>query len=576
MAVIPVYQGRVGISSTLGVPRQSASAAAGAFQPSAAVKGVVQLAATAADVMGKVQQKQQQERDKSASNEAFKKYSEWATDYLHSTDSGVLKRELEHSEGITKSAREDYDKSKGQFSKNLNVRATRAFNDLADRRYLNDQTVIARHESQQLKQRNANSQADVVKKNVDWMSDNAPSLTAPEIEDIIESTVKPELAEFAQYSPKTLAELEEGVIGTLYSDTIQQAIASGATERAKALLERWDENINPKVRNQLTANIRNKELNATAEDNAFGYYTQLRDEQLTTSQINDEINDIQDNDLKRLTRSRFDAYNRQFKNDQAVWVNQETASTVADMDNMAGSLVDQQRYVDEYPSDTESQRKVKKQLTSRLTRYKSAEGLRPTTDATSYGDASEKIASGEITAPEQIDENYITIIEKSDREKLKKDLTASQVATKRQLKVVYTQSKGIEGGVEARLTVSKKKDFGEFLMWSEAALKESNRAQDPKYIQELADMWVMEGEVKRRLTPGFGKDTKFGKAVREGAVDKWLPDEPESKTTDQIKALFRQHAEIRKAWLAAYDNDEELAIRGYYKKLLAQELGPEE
>lgn len=347
----------------------------------------------------------------------------------------------------------------------------------------------------------------------------------------------------------------------------------GATERAGALLARWGEDLDPDTRASLTKTLRDKKINRTAEDTAFDYYGQLKADKMTPTEINDEINNIEDPDLKSATRSKARAYIQQDKYDRAAWVQGETIDRVGQMEALTGNLVAQQALLDNYRVTDVSTRKVHTQMQAYMARAKGAEGLRPTTDPASYASATDDIIDGRITKEEDIDETYGVNIEKQDREDLKKALGAAQTAQKRSLKTAYTEAMGIKGGAEASLTKTKKTDYGEFLKWAEAMTKESNRAQEPGYLQELADTWALEGERKRQLTPGYGKDTTFGKTIRSGTADKFLPETPAPEVVSEINTMWDANPTVKDAWIKAYNGDEELAIRAFYKKLRLIELG---
>jgi hypothetical protein len=112
------------------------------------------------------------------------------------------------------------------------------------------------------------------------------------------------------------------------------------------------------------------------------------------------------------------------------------------------------------------------------------------------------------------------------------------------------------------------------MLWAQQMAKDTNRAQDEGYLQQLADRWVMKGERKRAWTPGFGADATFGEAVRTGKADTWIPDMPDEGTANQIKGVFKANPDVHKQWLDAYDGDEDAAVRAYNKKLMLQSIGP--
>ena len=153
-------------------------------------------------------------------------------------------------------------------------------------------------------------------------------------------------------------------------------------------------------------------------------------------------------------------------------------------------------------------------------------------------------------------------------------LGQSQKVVASDMRTAYSFAIGSNGEPDVKLSDSEKKDRGAFILWATQMLKDTNRAQDEGYIQKLADKWVLDGERKRAFTPGYGRDLSFGEAIRTGKADAWLPDMPDDAMTGQIKIIFKQHPEVHKKWLEVYNKDEDLAIRGYYKELILQDIGP--
>jgi hypothetical protein len=572
MATIPEFKRQVGAPRAIDIPKQSAQAPAGAFGETnarilAAAGGVV---TDLSEGMAKQQALLTERRDTATANDAYVSMAEWAAKYRNE----VFSDRYGDAEGSAKRAKDDYNTQIQTLSKGMSPGAAERFKAKSQNLYISEQRVIVQHEANQLREHEARTTSEVLRTETDRVTNEAVSKEPEAIDRQINNFVVPAVQDASALSDIPQDELLATTKAAMYSDIINQSIARGNTERAKGLLDRWGDDLTEDEETRLITNIRKTEINNTAEDTAFDMYTDLQAGKTTPTEINNDINQIEDPDLKRATRAKARSYVQQFNAEQAAWVQQETIDQVGQLDERAGNLVSQQNLVDNYLVENESQRKVKTQMNARLVRYKSAEGLRPMTDPGAYADAEDAIISAEVTTPEEIDERFGVSVEKPDRDDLKKDLEDTQKTQKETLKIAYAQAKGIEGGSEIRYKGSRQKDYGEFMLWANSMAKESNRAQEPDYLQELADMWALKGERARRLTPGYGVDVTFGDAVRAGTVDKFLPDTPDDKSVSELRTLLDSDPAEKQKWLNAYGGDEELVIRKLYQLNLLEQLGP--
>jgi hypothetical protein len=580
MPVIPQYNRQIETPLTLGAPKQSINSPIEAFG-GAAAKDVGAMGDTAGklgNAMAQIVVQQKEKEDHASLNQAAKQYLDWDRDYQEGIYS--VKGADANAGLVVKSKEERTAKIEELAGALRSPELGGALREKLSAAYNSGQTLAARHIRSQMEDWSKKSQAEVAQSQLDSLTDASPSLAPEEVEAGFTARVHPELEALAKLTGTPVEELVRKTKDNLFTSTVKQAIAAGDVKRANGLMERWKNDIDADTRASLTDSLRKKTIDDTAEDTAFNYYKMLKGGKISPDTAMDQIEQIENKDLRRTTRKLFDSYARQHKYDHAQAVNETIVSKISDLDGLAGNLPAQQKLVQSFAGDP----KVKKQLESRLNQYKSAEGIRPMTDAEAYADATEQIISGKITAPEQIDVAFGVNVEKADREKLKTGLDQMQKMTTSSLKVAFTKANGIEGGAEASLKGSKKKNFGEFMLWAGEKVKETNRAQEPEYFQKLADMWVLKGESKGGgMLPAsmqkfvgvtdYGENMTFQDAVKAGKGDTWLPSMPDKTTASQVAEVFAQHPTVKAKWLEKYGN-EELAARAYYKAVLMQGIGP--
>lgn len=569
MAVIPQYQRQIDTPLTLGAPKQSINAPMEAFGGTTAkdVGAMGDTAGKLGNAMAQIAVQQKEKEDSASLNAVTKKYLDWDRDYQE----GIYAvRGADANLDLVTKSKDDRNAKIEELAGELRSPALgESLREKLLHTYNSGQTLTARHIRSQMEDWGKKSQAEVAQGHLDSLTDSAASMAPEEVEAGYAARVLPELAALAKLTGTPVEELIRKTKDDLYTNTVKQAIATGDHTRANSLLERWKDDIDAGTRASLTDNLRKKTIDDTAEDTAFNYYKMLKGGKIAPETAHSQIDQIQDKDTRRATRKLFDAYERQWKFDHTQAVNDSIISSISALDGLSGDLPSQQKFVQSFTGDP----KVKHQLEARLNQYKAAGGMRPMTDAEAFGEATDQIISGQITTPEQIDSMFGVKIEKTDREKLKTGLDKMQKMTTASLKVAFTKANGIEGGVEANLTGSKKKNFGEFMLWATDKTKETNRGQEPEYLQKLADMWVLQGEGKGGFALGYGTDMSFQDAAKSGKAKDWLPNMPDGATLTQINELFAKNPEYKAAAVKKFGS-EELAVRGYYKKLLEQGIGP--
>lgn len=569
MPVIPQYNRQIETPLALGAPKQSINSPIEAFGGAAAkdMGGVGDAMGKLGNAMAQIVVQQKEKEDHASLNQAAKQYLDWDRDYQEGIYS--VKGADANAGLVVKSKEERTAKIEELAGALRSPELGGALREKLSAAYNSGQTLAARHIRSQMEDWSKKSQAEVAQSQLDSLADASPSMAPEEVEAGFTARVHPELEALAKLTGTPVEELVRKTKDNLFTSTVKQAIATGDVKRANGLMERWKNDIDADTRASLTDSLRKKTIDDTAEDTAFNYYKMLKGGKISPDTAMDQIEQIENKDLRRTTRKLFDAYARQHKYDHAQAVGEELVNKVTEMDALRGNLPAQQKLVQTYAGDP----KVKKQLEVHLNGYKRDEGIRPMTDAEAYGEALERIIAGDITDPRKIDWDYAVGIVRVDREKLKKDLDERQKAALTDLKDAFTK---------ASLNGSKK-DFGNFAKWAREKVKDTNRAQEPDYFQKLADTWVLKGESKGGFAFGYGKDMPFRGAVKSSEEKDWLPDMPNAKTLPrvieaQVLAVFAQNPTIKADWVRKYGS-EELAARAYYKKALPdliKEHGSEE
>jgi len=576
MPLIPRYEQRDIGSLELRAPKQNLRMPSRNFQQTDVLGGLLKEGAKLADTMFAVRQKKKQEADRAWVSEATAQLSDKFQIYEFGDEQnpGAYDQKGENTNGLLKRSKPVLQGYIDEIMQNApSDQARTLFGEKANGLRVSTSRSLARHEqaeTESWKNKAAEAELGAMEQDITRHWSDEPQ----EIEAKI-AGLDDVYKHMAERQGKPVEEVKRESVSKVYEDVIKQNIAIGATDKAKDLLNRWTDKLDADTRIQITDVMRKKEIANKADDLSFNYYERLQAGQVSVRNARDEIRAIEDPDLRRATRRLFDSYARQHKQDAALWLSQHKVDIVDKIDAEQGNLVAQQRIVDELPEDTSHQRKVKATATIRLNRHKAAQGMRPMTDPEAYAEAELDIAKANITIPEQIDEKYTAEIEKADRDRLKRDLTVRQKVEKAKRVEAYTSAFGMEGGVNAPLSKAQKRDYGEFSMWADKVLKETNRGNDPNYIQELADTWVLGGERKSWYTSkiNYGEDVTLGKAIREGTVSTWLPDMPSEDIVAGIKEKLDANPETKEVLSQKYGGNEELMIRAYHKKMLQLKIG---
>lgn len=579
MAVIPKYERQLSTPIALNAPRQTLNAPVEAFGGAEAKvagetgKGL-ELASRA---MSQIALDQREKADSAAISAATKEYLDWDRDYTENTVYSV--KGADATTELVKRTKDDRNAKIDELAGRMrSSEVGAALKEKLLSAYNTGQTLTARHIRSEMENWGKKSQAEAAQAQLDSLQDAAPSLAPEEIEAGFDTRVLPEIDRLAALTGTPAEELRRKTKETLFAGSIKLAIAGGDLGRANALMARWEKDIAADTRIELTASLRKKNIEDAADDSGRTLSKLVMAGKMSRSVAEDKIEAIEDDDLRRTTRRMFDSYYRQEKSDRTLALAEETVSAMDRLDALQGDLPAQQRLVESYKGDA----KVKRQLTTRLGQYKQFGGIQALTDAEAFGEATDKILSGAITTPQQIDLDYAATISKRDRDQLKSGMGEAQKVVDNALKAALANAMGIEGGAKASIPVKK---LGNFMQWARTMAKDTNRAMEPDYFQKLADMWVLTGETKGGFGLGYGSDATFGKSADNKT---WLPDIISDKgntnqmaltasTVEQIIATAGKPggvpANTWAGYLQAANNDSKLAARMAWRDYLNKTVG---
>lgn len=439
-------------------------------------------------------------------------------------------------------------------------------------------STIARHAATELNRYHAeaaegNAQVQMESIAADY---NQP---AEALEQAFKERVAPSLADAARLTGKPVEEVMRGAKATMYSQVITQSLAEGNTRRASELMGKWSDDLDAKTRAALTDKIRTETIKIDADEKSMFYAGQMESGR-SYSSIVDEINGIADRDMKMATRSAFRAMATQIRYERSQAEQEATFNAYMGVEQLAGDLKAQYDYVNSLPKGT----KAYKQAMSLYSKYAAAEGRHWSTDPEAFTALAEKITFADITDEKALLASpEATKVSAKDMKLLKKDLDASQTLKVTDLNEMYLRS---QGGKK----VKDKADQLAFVDWARKQAQATNRANDPEYVQGLADQWFLKGEKKGGAVRGFfgdyGPDEDFRKSMADPT---WLPqvlDDDEIREGDRlsltqstvqaIQASAGQPggvpADLWQQYMQEAGNDAELAARKAWKAYLSKTM----
>lgn len=488
---------------------------------------------------------------------------------------GVYNRRGEDAVGSTKEANEVLQQSLDEIVAGApSKEASQAFLNRARSMKIAALRNVTKHEMSEVHNWNVSSSTTNAASQMKALSKNfyeTPEL----VEEGFTENVVPELERLAKLQGVPSDSFIEANRAKLYDNIITQNIAVGGkegVELAADRLKRWGDDLTRDRRASLTTAIRTRKDNIAGQEKA----EDLIARGVPHAGAMTEISKIENLEIRKVAKAMYNAHHSTQKQIERMEFLESVDSAYTDINGLAGDLAAQQLYISNMKIDTAVQRAVKVKATSLLNQYKSAKNMQAMTDPLSFDNAVEDIAFAEVTDPAEIVAKYGDKVTTGDLKKLEKLMTDAQSFKGRELHTAFSWAIGSNGEPELKLSEGEKRSRGAFVLWATEQSERTNRADDPGYAQKLADLWVLQGEVERSFTPGYGANRELGEAIRTGKEGDWLPGigELEEKTTAQIQAIFTAHPEIKLRWLQEYEGDEELAIRAYYGKSLMSDIGP--
>jgi hypothetical protein len=567
MPKIPVYERRFEQQSvSLNAPKQNLNAPIEAFGGgnARALQGAGQNINQLGQAMMASAQRMKQEEDETKSLEAYLQYHDAVNVYLQgdgTEGSGAFNRAGGASFGLTKEAKETLEKNLREISGSLGNDAQRQ---MFSRRAMVLQSEslasVSRHEAKERKAYQAETYKATASKEMDYA---LLHYTDPEkvnaaigrAEEALQATAR------LQGLPP---EAEQQLIVGARSDTLKNValrhVKNGQYDIARVVMD--DDRMSGEDRAKVQDALRPAEVADKADALAESMLARGFDKQGAMKHLMDNVQDL---DVRRVAKQTFNALYASRKAEQTA-ARQEAIYRVMDqVDELDGDLAAQYNFVRSLPEGP-----VKAAATRRYKEYSNFEGLHFRTDPVAYEDLAEKIVYGEVNNPGGLRENEMAAkVSKRDLKNLESLLAGKQKVSDTDLKNVWLVANGIQndGKVPIKLNNSQKRELFEFKQWATGKVGDTNRADDPTYLQKLADKWHTSGE-KRGGGWNYGKNLTYGEALNDPT---WLPDLDDTITA-QVRAKFQANPALRDAWVRQY-GDETLAMRGYYRGMLEAGIG---
>lgn len=438
-------------------------------------------------------------------------------------------------------------------------------------------STISRHAATELNRYHAEAAAGNVQIQIESIAAD-PNRHPDDINAAFETRVAPSIKDVAALTGKPAdAELRAGK-ASLVSQVILQNLAQGRVRRAADLLARedWNEALDAKSRAALTDKVRTETIKLDADDKATQFAARMSGGESYSALMN-EINGIEDRDMKVATRGAFRALATQIRYEQREAEQDATFNAYMGVESLAGDLKAQYDYVQSLPPGT----KAYKQAQSLYNKYAAAEGRHSMTDPDAFDALSQKIQYGEIGSEKELLSDPAAVkIAGKDMKLLRKDLTDAQTIKTGELREVYLQA---QGGSK----IKNVQDQLAFYDWARKQVAGTNRAGDPEYAQKLADLWFLKGEKgDGGFFSGYGTNTQFRKAMSDPT---WLPnirDDDDPREGDEMSLTRSAANEIINTvgqpgrvpveqWnqlLAESGNDPDLAARRVWRRYLFKKI----
>lgn len=303
----------------------------------------------------------------------------------------------------------------------------------------------------------------------------------------------------------------------------------------------------------------------------------------------ERISRIGDRDMRAAAQSQYSTLlTMQLKIDEQTY--QTSAIDVrARIDSMAETnLAEAEAYVVGLPQNTDLERRVHDFARSRLNEWKRSGGVDPLTQSSNYLELRARILGGHITEREQIRADPLAPgVTQGDLDDLEGMLDTSQQTTEKAINDAFSAAFGARRW--GNLQRSNPDLVFDYMQQVRTRVRETNRAQDTDYIQQVADTLALQGSVRSDYGAiNWAREVVGGNALADalrggefnleqlgasvGSGDPlWLPD----STTPEFRADWNSWEPAqRQEWLDLYSQDEGKAMRAAYLGQRLTEIGP--
>lgn len=565
MPRIPVYERKLDQKSvSMGAPKQSLQAPIEAFGggDAKALQGLGSDINTLGRNMLAAADRMKKEEDELAVAKAYGDYHNRVSNYLvgdGSPGSGAYGRLGGSAQGLTKEAKEKLLEMEREVSAGLTPAQQQVFGLKVMPVSRESLVSVARHESTERRKDLINTYQSVAKKEADYALLNFTD--ADKVNAGI-ARMEENLRLAAQYSGLSPEQTEE-LTRLGKSDTVKNValryVKQGQYGVAREIM--GDDRMTGEDKAKVMDALRPAEVADKADSLAEMLLAQGYDKQGTQKYLMDNVEDL---DVRRVAKSTFNALYASRKAEQTASRQEAIYGAMDQVDSLEGDLMAQYKYVQGLPEGP-----VKNAAVRRYKEYSSFAGIGFRTNPEAYETLAEKIQYAEVTTPGALREDPAAAkVGAQDLKRLESSLGGKQKTTETDLKNVWLSAKGVvnDGKTPIKLKDSEKRELFEFKRWAESKVADTNRADDPTYLQKLADLWVLDGEKRGGSWLGYGKDVSFGESL---ADPDWLPD-TDTATATAIRAKFDANPALREAWAGQFEGDTDLAIRAYHRRLLEQ------
>ena len=567
MPRIPVYERKLDQKSvSMGAPKQSLQAPIEAFGggDAKALQGLGSDINTLGRNMLAAADRMKKEEDELAVTKAYGDYHNRVSNYLvgdGSPGSGAYGRLGGSAQGLTKEAKEKLLEMEREVSAGLTPAQKQVVGLKAMPVSRESLVSVARHESTERRKDLINTYQSVAKKEADYALLNFTD--ADKVNAGI-ARMEENLRLAAQYSGLSPEQTEE-LTRLGKSDTVKNValryVKQGQYGVAREIM--GDDRMTGEDKAKVMDALRPAEVADKADSLAEMLLAQGYDKQGTQKYLMDNVEDL---DVRRVAKSTFNALYASRKAEQTAARQEAIYGAMDQVDSLEGDLMAQYKYVRGLPEGP-----VKNAAVRRYKEYSSFAGIGFQTDPVAHETLMEEIQYAGIKTPEGLKAHPLAAkVSAQDLKNAERVLAGKQKTTETDLKNVWLSAKGVvnDGTVPTRLDNEQKQDLFAFKQWAKSKVQDTNRGDDPEFLQKLADTWTLKGEKKGGAWRFFdyGPNVSFGKSL---ADPDWLPD-TDTDTAAAIRAKFDANPALREAWAGQFEGDTDLAIRAYHRRLLEQ------